>query len=1001
MKSIIRLAISRPVSTLMVFLASVVLGLAALTQMKISYTPEAPQPKLLISCNYQGLPPSEVRELITLPLEEGLSSLKGLQRLKSWSKHGLAILQADLYWGTDLQTAGVEAKELIDLAFSKLPEGAEKPTVIPLSQAEFPSFWIGMFPKDGELLTARTLGQREILTRLQQTEGVGSITLIGGKKEEVKVTVNQDKIFVKGMNLGDLVSSIQESNVNFPIGTLRTELKDLTLKANAKAETLNDLGELLVKKQPTASGQPPAQAIPLKDLAAISFSPQIQESFFLEGDKEGVIFLVNRKPGESPLTVSGRLQTTLQELNRDWGRDFDFRLLRDESLQIGVALQDLLWAILIGAGIAFAVLFLFTKNGKSALILVSAIPVSALFAFLGLYLCGKSLNIMSLGGLALGLGMLVDNSIVVLENFQKRLRSTGHLQKDIAEATVEMAGSTIGSTITAVIVFLPIFFLPGIVGAVFGDLSLSVIFSMAASFFVSVTLVPVLFYFAIRRRPEAAIGKMTTTGDITEKTFSRIFRTGLRRPLFIWLPVLALGAFAGVSLLNVHKEFFNAVDQGEVRFVLHYPGGTPTEKMKQESQSLMTFFQGHPAISNILLFGGQEKNAVFFLANPEKLQTDVTGTFLLNPGFSAFRLKAQLEERFAGSGLAADFSVPPSPIENLLGISGDEGKYLLKTDSPEEAETLRAELKTQAGVKLLDPGPENLLQVTPQWEKMSAVGLSPAQVGQTLNAALDGIPASDFWKNGYPLEIKVAIDPVENRYLENLDFVRLPLPSGQSGVLKDFVTIAPVNELPVLYRIDKHDAVSLTVAPDQAGALQAQRPGLELKQKGFFAENLTMVISLLLFGIFFLYLYLVIQFESFLMPVLLLLTFPLSFAGLFGSLYLFGASLNFNSFFGILIILGSSVNVSIIMLENYRTLLHAGQRPLAVVFKGTRERVRPILITTITTIAGTLPVAIDPLMKSTQSGMALAIIGGHLVSTFLTLLVLPYLFLKVFKRRAG
>jgi multidrug efflux pump subunit AcrB len=981
--------VDRPVSTLAAYAAFLILGVFALTQMKLTYAPEVPQARLLVACDAPGFPPDEIRKLVTLPLEDTLSSLKGLRRMESYSKAGQAVIKLDLWWGTDLRRAQVEAAQLVDLAYARLPQGADKPLVLPLSQNENPTFWIGMFPKKGDLVQAREAAEREFRNRIQQTEGVGGVTLVGGEQEEVRVDVDQEKLFAKGLTLADVAQALASGNIEVPLGTVESQGRDLSLKADAKAATVPDLAQILILSQ-----KPSSTPVAVGDVAKLSLGPQKQESFFVDGDREGLLFLVGRQPGASPIAVADRLRAKVEELQKEQSREFDFRILRDESLSVRSTLSDLSSALLVGSLIAFGTLFLFVRDVRSALILTSALPISALFAFLALWLCGRSLNVMTLGGLALGLGMLVDNSVVVLENFAKRLGSGPPDSEAVVEATLEMAGSTIGSTLTVAIVFVPLIFLPGSMGALFTDLSLSVVFSMAASFLVSVTWVPVLYRWTKYRK--------TPPTDKVEKAFERLFRLGLRRPWFLLVPVVGFSLLAVVSYLDLKKELFNPIDQGFVQLVVRFAPGVSLAKLKAKTQAVNRALAGYSGVEHVVGFGGREPHSPFFLANPQKPAWEITDLLILRSEASAFRLQSELNRDFPGLVT----TLPASPVEALLNLAPDTHRWVLTADTPEILDREVARLRSDPLVQTENLLTQPLYVVRPRTDLDAQLHLTPQATAQALSGDLDGLTATEFWKNGFPLPVRVTLPETDKSNLTTLERIRIPVTDAKglpttSVALSVVATVTPSSNAPLLLRINKKEASTFELKPQATPAelarFQADFPDAESLQKGFLEENLATLGLLAAFAVFFLYLYLVVQFESYFVPLLILLTFPLSAAGIFGSLTLFGFSWNINTFFAVLILMGSAVNVAIILVENYRRRgLHSGLF-VAVVLGGTRERVRPILITTLTTVVGSLPVAVDLGAHSTQSGMATAIIGGHLVSSFLTLLVLPQLYLAWIK----
>jgi len=449
MRALISLAVKRPITTLMFFLGIVIFGMIGASDLNLEFLPKIEVPRMVVSASYPGLPPTEMKELMTLPIEDALSSLKGIKSIMSVSREGLSTLELEFHWGTDMQMAAVETREAIDLVFTTLPTDAKKPVVLPINPGEEPVLWIGVFPRQGDITLARRLAERELKTRLQRVEGVGSIVVIGGTTQEMQVLVDHEKCAGRGLTIEALAQVLSRSNFDFPAGSFTECETEFLVKSEGRVANAEELGELFVGKNHQD------QVIKLKEVAEVNLGQKEKTSFFQLDDKEGVALLVRRKAGESPLRLSENVKRELKNLELSYGKDLELIVARDTSGVVATAINNLFIAALLGASIAFFVLLYFLRRFTTSIILITSVPISVLASLLLIRITGGSLNTMSLGGLALGIGMLVDNSVVVLENLQRKAVPPLFCTTDkVISATEEMAGSTFGSTITSLVVFV-------------------------------------------------------------------------------------------------------------------------------------------------------------------------------------------------------------------------------------------------------------------------------------------------------------------------------------------------------------------------------------------------------------------------------------------------------------------------------------------------------------------------------------------------------------------
>jgi len=1009
------MAVKRPVSTLMVFAALIIFGLIAAADLPIEFLPEIQVPKLVVTASYPGLPPEQVKELLTIPLEDGLSSVKGIRSVFSVSREGLCTVELEFHWGTDMIMAAVETREAIDLVYPSLPSESKKPIVLPINPGEEPIMWIGVFPVAGDLTLARRLADREIKTRLQQVEGVGSIMLIGGTDEEIAVDVDLQRCIARGITLDAIAEVLAQSNYDFPAGSFTEGATEYLVKTEGRLTSEDELANLVIGR--TEHGN----RVTLREVAAVFRRTHEKSSLFQLNGDEGVALLVRGKGGVSPLTVARNVAGEIEPLERSYGRDVSFRIVKDTSNVIASSVHNLVVSGFLGAAIAFFILLLFIRKLTTSIILIGSIPVSILISLLLLHISGVSLNVMSLGGLAMGIGMLVDNSVVVLENLGRRIGSVHErTTKNVIAATAEMAGSTFGSTLTSLVVFLPVIFLPGIVGALFKDLALSVSYALLASFFVSVTLVPVLYLLATHlpagKKDTASAVPAGSKPSRLERWYRSGLRFSLRHPVVLaaCLAAVFILGIAGFSLLKV--EFMPSVDTGEINVTAVLPPGTSIEHLSRIGAALSRQALWPGNIEYAFVRAGGEIDDPYFLADPvesaEKLHMTVQ---LKDDGSSAFRTLEELKTLLSVQNAEMLFSLPDDFIAPLLGIRGLERVLMVKADTQSHAlsraESLRRELNGTGAFSAVNIIPQKNkpgISLYPEREILLRNNMSLLSVANTLRGYLDGLYPSQFHTEGREIDIRVRLREQDRSNLAQLSRIELQTGSGGRVLLRDCVAIRDEKDFSRLIRKDKKDVSYLELSPRDdrqteadrlVGNVLRERPDVESLAESAFQENLPRI--LLIFGLALLLLYLVLgaQFESFGLPLILMLSLPLAFSGIVLALLMAGRSINLSSSLGALVLLGIVVNNSIILFENFKGKIKQGFPVVFAIYRGSTERLKAILITALTTVTALLPIAIDPLQKSSQSSMAVAIIGGLALSTFLTLFVTPLIFLLYFRRR--
>jgi multidrug efflux pump subunit AcrB len=994
----------------MIFAGVMILGTTAALNLHLELLPELTIPKLTVSTSFPGLPASEVRSLITLPLEDQLASVKGVRRVSSVSRDSLSIITLEFSWGDDMVSAAVRTREGIDIAYAALPSDAGKPLVLPTEAGERPIAVVAVRPRMGDLSFARRLGEREIKTQLQQVDGVGSVVLAGGAVEEVVISIDQSQMASRGLSVHDVAALVAKNNYDYPAGTIIEGNVEHLVKAAGTVTDPVDLGEFRFAA--------PKSALRLSDIATISLDQRERLSFFQVDGAEAVGLSVIKRKGASPIGVSQGLKEVVARLDASYGKDLDIRIIADGSLFIAASLRSLALSTLAGSLIAFLVLIVFIRTVRTAALLMLSLPIAITVTLLALQVFGRTINIMSLGGLALGIGMIVDNNVVILENLQKRQVGVLATAESVLRHTLELASSRLGSTLTLAVVFLPVVFLPGLLGALFTDLALSVIFGQVASFLTSITLMPVLFLLLERR---GAVQSVRPRRAWSDRIFRRLLASTFRKP---WTIGAAVGVLTALGVLFVPLLGFDFVppqDTGEMEVSVTMPYGTELERSAAVAADAAKVLKGVPGVQRIYARAGGEPGDAQYYADPEERREIIHFRVLLDPRRtrSTAMVTADIRSTLTIESGVVDVALPGSVIAPLLGLGKGGRAITVRGSTQAEAQSRGRSISARfsaarptgslaARVGFQPEGERPEMRLIPDRDAVALAGLSLADLAETVRGAIAGSYPSRMSIDGRDLDVRVRIDRRQASRPQDLPALVIGTPRGSGSRLSELVRMRSELEVPALYRRDRADAVIVNIEPRggseagvaaEIGSLEKRFEWLRSVEGSVLSENVHALLAALLLVVVLLYLVLGAQFESFLLPALLLSALPLSFSGISLALGLSAKPISLDSALGIIVLFGIAVNNSIILYETCSARRRAGVPMVAAVYQGTADRMRPIVITMLITVLSLLPIAIDLSHTSAESGMAVAIIGGLFVSTILTLFVLPRLFIVYFRGR--
>ena len=1011
MKEIITVCIKRPITITMLIAAVFMGAFYSLRILPLDKLPEITFPRVTVETAYPGMGAAEVRGSVTIPLEDSLSAVKGLEGIRSVSRDGASLLLLGFRWGTAPERAAALVREAIDTVYPGLPQGVAKPTVISGDPSEEPHAIVAIRSLTNDNSFARNLAEYELRVRLRRIDGAGRVSISGGEKDEIHIRTDPARLAARSLSSGDLAAIISWETSDFPAGSAREGRKELTVVSSGRPKSEEELSGLVF----SAGGAP----LKLSDIAVTARETSPRESLFIFQNQEQTALEIYRRPGADPIRLSRDIKKVINECSSLFSRDAEISMVFDSSPEIVRGVKDL---GITGALAALAVILLlafFLGRLNCSLLAALSLPFSASAAVIALAFAGRSLNAMSLGGLALGIGLVSDVSVIVLDLLSRKY---GLLQKTITASeagalTASVSLSSSAGALTTMVVFLPVISLPGPLGALFGDLALSLIVSVAAGWFYAQFCLPSLFcFFNTKAQPKHGLN----TGGKMNKLYSAGLKKNLRNPIPL-IAISALVSFAGLALLLTRPmEFISADAVSEIEVSADFPAGTPPDGAVLEGIKISQILSALEEISFFYGRMGAEADDSGRRADPDYRREKLLFRCFLEKGAEADttieKIRLSLKD-FPGPVINAGY--PPDPGAAILGLSTAH-TLAVKADTAEEtlkrSETLAAMLRQEAGSALdsllLRPaGTRPQIKLIPRRELGAILDISASSIASMLYAASEGIVTGSMEIEGRSRDIRVSgsIKGADPELLKSL-----PLPVSAAGqeksstaFLGSLVDIEWVEAETALARQDRSDVVYIDLFPS-AGEEKTIRKmiagisgnGVSRADESVFARYSSTLTATMILVLVLLYLVLGAQFESLLLPLILMLSVPFSLAGAGPALSLSGSSLDSGSVLGLVALFGISVNNGILFYEISEAKMRGGLSPVLAVYLGACERFRPVLLTTLTTVFALLPLVVSP-MGNSQKTMALTMLGGILVSGLLAFFAFPPIFIGYFRSRKG
>lgn len=1010
-------SVKRPVTIIMAMLVIILLGGISMSRLPIDLLPNIEIPVSIVVTQYSGVGPQEIEKLITSPLEGAVSTVPNIDTVTSQTTEGSSVVIAQFKNGTDMDFATLQMREKVDQIKSRLPSEAGAPMVMKLDLGSMPVVTLTLSGHDADLAKLQAIAEDKLKPQLERVAGAASVSVVGGYEDQIKIKTHLEKMNGYGLTINSVAMLIGSENLNAPGGEVQKGTQELTIRTTGEFQSLNEIEELLIPL-------PKGGQIRLKDIADVGLEHKDVTAISKSNGEKSVSISIQKQSGTNTVEVSDGVNAAVEAFAIEYP-DLKINVVMDQSVAIKQSIKTVENEAIMGGLLAIVVVFIFFHNIRTTFITATAIPIAMMATFACLYFAGITINMMTLGGLTLAMGRLVDDNIVALENIHRH-RQEGYSKFEAAIKGVSEVGMAIfASTLTTVAVFLPIVFVQGIVATIFRELAMTFAISLMASLLVSLTLVPTLSAKLMQAEaiPEGRTGVKGLVDRFSrwfdrlfgrvEATYKKFLHYGLYHRKTVMVIATLVFVISGASALSLGAEFMPASDVGQLTVKATLPDGAKL----QETEDVVTKIEGklegiteiESAFTQIgssggLSLGGDTANSGSVSIqlvdldardrNVEQVGDEIRSLTKDIPGVEiAVTITDTMQ--MGGSTTPIDIAVKGEELEQLKKIGIDMQSIVASVDGTREVKTSMTE-----GV------PEVMVKVNRS--NATQFGLSAAQISQAVKGTISGTTATRYRYEGTEIDVVLSGDETFKTSLENLGQTPIPTPSGITVPLSQVAEVEMGRGPVMIQRTGQTRVVHITSQIIDRD-LKSVTTDIETKLKEYqiadgytyevIGENKELMDSFkdlglaLVLAILLVYMILAAQFESLLHPFTIILSLPMGFSGGMLGLFITRTTLSVPSFIGLILLVGIAVSNAIVLVDYIIKRRERGEEREEAIENAGPIRLRPILMTTLATILGLMPMALGIGEGSeTMAPMAIVVIFGLTLSTVSTLLLVPVIY---------
>ncbi len=1008
-------SVNRKITVLMLTLIVCLFGIISFTRIGIDMMPDLEYPFVSVITTYEGVASEDIENLVTRPIEEAISTVKRVSTVKSISKEGVSVVMVEFEWGTLLDFAAQDVRDKISWLADLIPEDADSPMVVKFNMSDMPILFSGITGMENTI-KLRQYVKDNIKTRIERLDGVASCWISGGLEREINVLVDRDRLSAYNLPINQVIETLRRENLNISAGHVSKGYTEYLVRTMGEYKSLAPIANTIVAIK---GGTP----IYIKDIATVKDTHKEIRNYSRTNKKDSLVMMVLKQSGANTVKVIDRVKNAIEEMRAEIPEGVQFHVVIDHSRIIKKVVKRTNFNAIEGAILAIMVILLFLGNWRPTLIISLAIPLSVVTTFMGIYALDYTFNIMTLGGLALGIGMLVDNAVVVIENIFRHLDELGESRAEAAKAGATEVGMAItASTLTTMAVFLPMVLTSGIAGKLSRPLAITVCLALLASLFVSLTIVPMVASSILRGKSKDTKGQgpVTSRFEPIRNMYKKSLVFALRHRILV-LGATALLIAGTISMVpRLGMEFMPKQDMPILSMMAKMPVGTNLEETNRVINQIEDDVLAQPETLYITTFIGLSETTKMDLAwgmgaadvseaqimvklvdKEERVRssdeiTDAIRGRLPKVQDAEFNFIDIGEIMMGGGG--------ESPIE--IKVFGKDLSILkeISTSIVNNCRDIPGFKDIELSLKSVKPE----IQIKVDREKAARLGLTVGTIGRTVKEAFLGIVASQYRIAGDEYDLRVRLQDLDRNSVSDIRNISISSPLGPQIPLYQVAEIGYGKGPVEITREDQERKVTVkgnyfgrdlsSIVKDIKEKVSTMRlpEGYFVKFGGRYQDMQEAFSSLswsLLIAILLVYMIMAAQFESLVTPFVIMFTVPLAFIGVVFGLYGFGKTLSVPALMGVLILTGIVVNNAIVMIDYINRLKKSGIEFGTAIVEGASVRVRPILVTAITTILGMLPMALSHTEGAElRSPMAVAVASGLLFSTFLTLFIIPIVY---------
>ena len=991
----------------------ILVGFIAYNSLELAFMPATEAPMAVVSTTYSGAGPEEIEELITKPIEETVATLTGVDTISSTSSTGSSMVMIEFTDGTDIDVATQDLRDNLDRVKGRLPDDAGDPSIMKMDMNQ-ESIAIGVTSTKYDTDALYTYCDNNITQEFEKINDISSVSLMGGSNDVVEVTVDQNKLENYGISISAVRQALSSENNNTPAGSVYQGSTQLQLRAVGEFESLNDIKNMVIS---TSGGN----VIHVSDVADVNMVTEERENLFLINGSPGIRYSLNKQSDANIVTVSDDIEATIARLEKNYP-DLDFILLTSTSDYIKTSISNVVATAFEAALIAFVILFLFLRDLRTSFIICVSIPTSIMATFAMMYLKGMTLNTISMGGLVIGIGMLVDNSTVVLDNISKCYES-GMTPKEAAYTGAKDVSLAISaSTLTNIAVFAPLLFVNGMIGQMLQDLSYTICFALAASIFTALTVVPMAAALIMHRNETNKKKRKTPFARISnfmlmllngiDSGYRRLLSKALKYKLLTIIITLVCFAATLSTGTTLGMNLMSNTDESSCSVSVEMPDGIDYDKKEEKLYELLDAMGDIPEAETVYANvggGGMGGRGGSISININLVDVEERSR-------STDEIVADLKKKFAD---IAGCKINVRSSSNAMGSFGGGSNLSLEIRGSETEELKKisddicALIENMDGASNVESSIDDALpegNIVLNRAKAAKYGITTGDLATAVNTAINGVTATEYKVNGTEVDVTVKYPDDSVKYLKDLDNLTIRTSQGAVIPLTEVADINMAESAVSISRENQQRYVTVSASFDgmDSGTVQTLVKN-ELDNNYVFPDgysysfggamemmqdSFTSLFIVLLVGILLIYMILASQFESFIEPFILMAAMPVSLTGGLFGLFITGQSITATALMGFIMLVGMVVNNAIVLVDLTKQLrTKKGLSAADALMEAGPSRLRAILMTTLTTIISLLPMAFGggSGMES-QQPLAIVVIFGMSISTLVTLVFVPVLY---------